>query len=152
MIEIHLAVQVVDLVLHAGRPEPDEIAFLDLARLVQEAHGDGARAADRGMHTGQVGAGFVMLAQLHAGMQDLGVGHAQRLAPLLAGIDHRQTLHHADLHRRKADTRHCLHRVDHVDPGGADVIGDFSHRFGGRLQPLVGPWQAFADRHFSASR
>jgi hypothetical protein len=43
-------------------------------------------------------------------------------------IDHGQPQHHADLRRGEADTGHRLHRVDHVVPDRADLVGDLSHR------------------------
>jgi hypothetical protein len=69
---------------------------------------------------------------------DFGVRHAHGLAAFGAAIDDREAQHHADLRRGEADTGHGLHRVDHVVPDRADVIGDLAHRLGGVRRRLSG--------------
>ena len=137
----------VDLMLHRCGPEADEIPFLNRAQFVEEAHEDRAGAADRGGHTGEVWAGFFVVAQLDRGVDDLGVGHAHGLPALVRGIDDGKAQHHADLGRGEADAGHRFHRVDHVGPDGADLIGDGGHIGRRRPQALIGPWDAAARGH-----
>ncbi len=147
VVEIHPPCQMVDLVLHGCGPEADEIPLFDRAALVEKAHQHRAGAADRGRDAGQVGAGFFMVAQLDRGMDDFGIGHAHGLPALVRGIDHGKPQHHADLGRGKADAGHRLHRVDHVGPDRADVIGDRGHIRRRGPQPRVGPGDAAPCRH-----
>ena len=116
-VEIHPALQMVDLVLHAGRPEPDEIALLGLAFGIHEPHRYRARALHLRRDTRQVRAGFLMGAQLDAGMKDLGIGHAHRLPAPVTGIHDRKALHRPDLRRRQPDAR----KRAHAQPGGVPV-------------------------------
>ena len=88
MIDVKPAVQMIDLMLHAGRPQPDEVPLLDLAPVIEETHGDGAGPLDPGRDAGQIGAGLVMAAHLHAGMQHLGIGHPHRLAAFHDAMDY----------------------------------------------------------------
>ena len=80
-------------------------------------------------------------------MEDFGIGHADGLPAFGGAIDDGKAQGDADLHGGEAIAGHGLHRVDHVGPDGADVVGDRLDRGGWGFQDGVGPWQAGADGH-----
>ena len=88
-----------------------------------------------------------MAAHLRRGMQDFRVRHPHHLPPLARRIHNRQAQHHTDLRRAHAHARHGLHRVDHIGPCRAHLVGDFRNFRGFGAQAFIGIWQATADCH-----
>src|SRR6056297_3912610 len=146
-VEVHPPVQMVDLVLHAGCPEPGEFTFFYFATGVEEPHSDGAGPFDPGRYAGQVGACLLMRAQCDTGVQDLRVGHAHGLTARFAGIDHCKAAQLADLRCCQPHARHRLHSVDHIPPDPENGIADGVHCHSPASQATVRPGNAAAHCH-----
>ena len=133
--------------LDRGRFQPFELAGGQGAGLVEIADRDAGRALELRRDAGQVGAGFLVLAHLGGGLEDFRIGQPHRAATFGGSVDHREAQHHANLRRGETDAGHRLHRVDHVGPDRADLVGHRRDRVGGGAQATGGIGNAEPDGH-----
>ena len=147
VVEIHLARQMVDLVLHATWPRgPRNPAPPPRPRSFRNRTVTALGRADHAP-TRRAGSGWPRHARAtgREACSTSRVGQPHRLPPRVGAIDHRQPQRHPDLRRRQTIARHRIHRVDHVGPDRADLVGDRGDRRGGRAQ-AAGPARARTGR------
>ena len=89
MVDEEDAIEMVDLVLKAGREQPFRLDFSDLVLVVDIAQPDLGRTLDIGVMLGQRQTAFVGGGQSLGAPDDLRVGDAQRLRLLAAGRSRR---------------------------------------------------------------
>ncbi|MPL60715.1 hypothetical protein SDC9_06276 [bioreactor metagenome] len=150
VVDEELAVEVVVLVLGAGRPEPVELLLVDLPVETEPAHPHLARAGHLGVLVGDREAAFLVDVGLFRGPGDFGVEHHHRCGGgrlVLDAIHHEEALEHADLRRGKADARGFIHCGKHVIGKFADLVVDGDDGVAMLLEPGVGMDQDRAQCH-----
>ena len=116
MVDKQNPVEMVDLVLQAGREQPFRLDLADLVLVVEIAQPDRLGALNLGVMLGQRQTALVGRQQFLGTPQDLGIGDAHRLRRLAVAraIDHQHTLRYPDLRCRKPDADRVVHRLEHV--------------------------------------
>jgi hypothetical protein len=144
------ALEVVDLVLDAGRPEAGEVLLAGGAGLVGPADADFGGAGDVGVLLGDRQAAFLVDVGLLRGPQDLRVEQherARRQRLVLHAVHDEEADADAHLGGGEADAGGVVHRLEHVVGETAEIGGDLGDRIGAAAQPGVGMDQDVAAAH-----
>src|SRR6056297_1685443 len=125
IIDEQLAVQMVDLMLHAGGPKPVKCLGLLVAVPVDPAHIHRLGALDLGIFLGDRQTPFLIDIHHVRRGDDLGIEHNQRARRLVLALDaihHDQPVKHPDLRRCQSDARRVIHGFQHVVSQHAQVV------------------------------
>src|SRR4051812_2301340 len=149
MVDEQDAVEVVDLVLDAGREQALGLDLVGLAVEVEilEPHLGGALDILVDFRDRQ--AAFLVDRRLVRGPYDLRIDEHARLglAFLLGKVHGEDALRHPDLDRGEPDAGRVIHGFEHVLDQGLDVGRDLADRLGDQPQPLVGKDDDIAPCH-----
>ena len=149
MVDEQDAVEMIDLVLHAGREQALAGEILLHAVAVEVTHRHPGRARHVGIMLGQRQAAFLVGHVLVGGLDDLGIGHQERagLGVLAVDVEHDDALQYVDLRSGEADAGRRVHRLQHVVHELAHVGIDGGHGLGLLLEAWIGRGEDRLDGH-----
>ena len=153
IINEQFAIQVVNLVLHAGRPKPGEQALLRVAIKVHPANLHRTRPLYFGVLIGDRKTALLVAAEVFRRPQNLRIQQRDRLGrTVLDAIHNDQPFHHADLRRGKTNSGRIIHGFKHVRRQSRNLGGHRSDRLAGLLQTRIGMDQDIADHLWDLRR
>ena len=133
----HLAVQMVQLVLHTDREQAVGLELEGLAVDVQRLAADAGGALDFIVDARHRQAAFFVDLVVVAAPGDLGIDQRQQLVAVFGHVDHDQALMHVHLRGGQTHAGRVVHGLGHVAGQLADALVDLGHGLGFLVQARV---------------
>jgi len=154
MVDEQYALEMVHLVLQAGRQQAVDLFFILLALDILPARGDRRRSLDLGILIGHRETAFAVDIQIVGRIEYLGidehpriVDHSVIMVAMFAmlmfvrrrflQVDHQHPFRHADLDRGQPDAGRVIHGVEHVLDQPFEFVVKGRHGFGHGFQARI---------------